>query len=136
MRRREFVRLLGGSALAWPLSARAQQPRMLRVGFVGIQPREVSIYVPFLKRMAHQEDRNFTFEYIRAPSIEGYEASYNILLAVGNEPSLRSARAVAGALYSRRVPTSCSSDTTPVHQAFQRRGGLAAQLAARYAFAM
>ena len=108
IRRREFITLLGGAA-AWPVAARAQQPRILRVGFVGIQPRGASIYVAFLKRMAelgYQEGRNFTFEYIQAPSIEGYEASYrellsrkvDILLAVGNEPSLRSARAVAGTL--------------------------------------
>jgi len=107
MRRREFITFLGGAAVAWPLVARAQQSRMLRVGFVGIQPRGASIYVAFLKRMAelgYQEGRNFTFEYIQAPSIEGYEASYrellsrkvDILMAAGNEPSLRSARAVAG----------------------------------------
>src|SRR5260370_34977347 len=103
MRRRDFISLLGCAATAWPLAARAQQqPKMLRVGFVGVQPRESPLYANFLKRMAelgYQEGRNFAFEYIQTPDIEGYEKNYrelaerkvDMFLAVGNERALRAA---------------------------------------------
>jgi putative ABC transport system substrate-binding protein len=106
MRRRAFITLLGG-ATAWPLAVRAQQqPKMLRVGFVGMQPRDAPHYANFLKRMAelgYQEGRNFTFDYIQTPNVEGYEKNYrelaarkvDVFLAVGNEPALRAALSVA-----------------------------------------
>jgi putative ABC transport system substrate-binding protein len=110
MRRREFTTFLGGVVAIWPLMARAQQqPRMLRVGYVGIQPRDAPLYQSFRRRMAelgYQEGRNFTFDYIQTSSIEGYEPDYrelaarkvDIFLAVGSEPALRAAQAAAGTL--------------------------------------
>jgi putative ABC transport system substrate-binding protein len=106
MKRRDFLTLLGGTAV-WPFAAGAQQqPKMLRVGFVGMQPREAPHYANFLKRMAelgYQEGRNFTFDYMQTPNVEGYEKDYrelaarkvDVLLAVGNEPALRAALSVA-----------------------------------------
>ncbi len=79
--RRAFISLLAGAAV-WPRAARAQQ--MLRVGFVGIQPRESSLYKNFLRRMAelgHHEGRNFAFEYIQTPDVDSYEKDYRALAA-------------------------------------------------------
>jgi len=85
IRRRDFITLLGGAAAAWPPAVCAQvQPKMLRVGFVGMLPRESPLYANFLKRMAelgYQEGRNFTFDYIQTPNIEGYEKNYRELAA-------------------------------------------------------
>ncbi len=110
MRRRELIALLG-VATVWPLAARAQSPqrKVLRVGFVGAQPRDTPIYDAFIKRMAelgYQEGKNFSFDYVRTPSLEAYDASFrdlaarkpDVMMAAGNEPALRAARAAAGPL--------------------------------------
>jgi putative ABC transport system substrate-binding protein len=68
MRRREFITLLGGAAATWPLAARAQQARVLVVGY--LSPRSETsgraVIAPFLeglKQGGYAEGRNLAIEY-------------------------------------------------------------------------
>jgi putative ABC transport system substrate-binding protein len=68
MRRREFIAGLG-SAAAWPVVARAQQPGMPVVGFLSAQSADDEYkirIVPFLqalKEAGYVEGQNVTVEY-------------------------------------------------------------------------
>jgi putative ABC transport system substrate-binding protein len=69
MRRREFITLLGGATIAWPLDARAQQgTRVFRVGFLGLPtadslPKRTEAFRAGLRDLGYQEGRNVVIEY-------------------------------------------------------------------------
>ena len=71
MQRREFITLLGGAAVVWPLVARAQQgERMRRVGvLVSGAESDVEMQVPLaafrerLKRLGWTDGRNVRVDY-------------------------------------------------------------------------
>src|ERR1035437_10236219 len=77
MQRREFITLLGGAAVAWPLPACAQQPeRIRRVGVLTPKPDlldrdDVAAFTQEFKRLGWEEGRNFHLEYRAvAPDVE------------------------------------------------------------------
>ena len=68
MRRRKFITLLGGAAVAWPLAARAQQPRMLIIGALHAASRAgtthlMAAYFEGLNSEGYVEAQNVTVEY-------------------------------------------------------------------------
>jgi putative ABC transport system substrate-binding protein len=67
MRRREFITLLGGAA-AWPLAARAQQPALPVIGYIGsssaeVNVKRVSAFRKGLGDTGFVEGRNVTIEF-------------------------------------------------------------------------
>ena len=65
MRRRDFISLVGGSAVAWPIAARAQQPT---VGFLGASTPAilglwVAAFVQRLRELGWIDGRNVAIEY-------------------------------------------------------------------------
>src|SRR5262245_20708669 len=68
IRRREFITLLGGAVASCPHAARAQQPAMPVIGYIGTGSRESDAFrLPSfhqgLKETGYVEGRNVTIEY-------------------------------------------------------------------------
>src|SRR5438105_12682014 len=68
MRRREFISLLGGAAVAWPRAGRAQQAASPVIGYLGLTTAQSNDYllVPFRKSLSElgfEEGRNVTIDY-------------------------------------------------------------------------
>jgi putative tryptophan/tyrosine transport system substrate-binding protein len=68
MRRRDFLTLIGGGTVTWPLAVRAQQPALPVVGFIqggsaDGSPRNVAAFRKGLNETGYVEGQNVTVEY-------------------------------------------------------------------------
>ncbi len=101
MKRRVFISLLGGAAVTWPLSARAQQAAMPLIGFMSARGPEDSAYLvqAFHRGLAEGgfvggqnvaiEFRWAHGQYDRLPALAADLVSrrVNVITAVGGDPS-------------------------------------------------
>jgi putative ABC transport system substrate-binding protein len=68
VKRRSFMTLLGGAAVTWPLAARAQQPKMSVIGYLGAGSAAASastlaVFRQSLAGAGYAEGRNIGIEY-------------------------------------------------------------------------
>jgi putative ABC transport system substrate-binding protein len=110
VRRREFITLLCGTAVAWPLAARAQQPAMPVIGFLSsgtIPLRLVEVFRTSLGEVGYIEGKTVTFEhypaggdYRRFPELatELVHRRVAIILAAGGTPAALAAKAATGTI--------------------------------------
>ena len=68
LKRREFIALLGGGAVVWPLQASAQQSSLALIGLLNAGAattlkREIDAFCDGLRNLGYIEGRNIRFEY-------------------------------------------------------------------------
>jgi putative ABC transport system substrate-binding protein len=123
MRRREFISLLGGTAVAWPLAARAQRSGVPVVAFVnsgspdGAAPG-IAAFRKGLNESGYTEGQNVTVEYHlfegqydRLPSLmeDLIRRHVNVIVTPGTVPAALAAKAA-----TKTIPIVFSVNEDPV----------------------
>ena len=125
MQRREFITLLGGAAVAWPLTARAQQPeRIRRIGVLMALAADdaegqarLAAFLQGLQQLGWTDDRNVRIDTRWAAGDVDRDRRYAAeLVALGPDVILASGGAAAGALLqaTRTVPIVFTQTPDPV----------------------
>src|SRR6266446_5837480 len=77
MNRRDFITLLGGAAAAWPLAARAQQPKVPRIGVLALTQEDARLFgkelSEGLRELGFVEGQNYSIE------VRSADGSANVL---------------------------------------------------------
>jgi len=109
MKRREFITLLGGAAVAWPLGARAQQARVPAIGWLGggtpaTQSQWAVAFTERLRQLGWSEGSSIAIEYRWAEgrperfaeiAAEFVRLKVDVILAAGTEAALAAKNATA-----------------------------------------
>ena len=126
MRRREFITLIGGAAVAWPLAASAQQPeRVRRIGMLiaGAESdpeaqRRIAVLLQALKTFGWMNEHSISIEYrweasnvdrIRTLARELAGLQPDLLVAISSTPA-----AIAFRQATRVIPIVFVNITDPV----------------------